>query len=153
MSVTIRKDDLLTEDVVSLLQQHVESTALHSPPESVHALDLDALKAPEITFWTARNGDDLLGCGALKEIGSRWGEIKSMRTVERHLRKGIAAMMLQHIIDKAMRRRYSQVSIETGSMDAFAAARALYERFGFEYCAPFADYREDPFSVFMTLAL
>ncbi len=153
MSIKIREGDLQAADVVRLLQQHLASAAMHSPPESVHALNLDALKATDITFWTLRNGTELLGCGALKEIDSHSGEIKSMRTAEQHLRKGIATLMLQHIIDESTRRRYSRLSLETGSMDAFAAARALYERFGFTYCAPFADYREDPYSVCMTLAL
>ncbi len=126
---------------------------LHSPPESVHALPLEGLRAPEISFWSAWEGDELLGCGALKELDPRHGEIKSMRTVSAHLRKGVAAALLHHIVAEAQRRGYERLSLETGSMAAFAPARALYQRHGFRECGPFADYREDPNSVFMTRLL
>ncbi len=153
MPIRICEDNLLGPEVAELLREHVQSAAMHSPAESIHALDVDSLKAPDITFWTARDGSDLLGCGALKELDSHHGEIKSMRVVQNHLRKGIATHIVQHIISESKRRAYSRLSLETGPMDAFAPARALYNRFGFEYCAPFGDYREDPFSLFMTLAL
>jgi putative acetyltransferase len=123
---------------------------LHSPPESVHALDIEGLRRPEITFWTAWEGGELLGCGALKELDARHAEIKSMRTAARHLRKGVAAKLLTHIIEEARRRGYRRLSLETGSAEAFEPARRLYAGFGFTYCGPFADYVEDPFSVFMT---
>ena len=123
---------------------------MHSPPESVHALDVESLCAADITFWTAWDGSALLGCAALRELDPRHGEIKSMRTAREHLRKGVAAAMLEHLILEAERRAYARLSLETGSMQAFAPARALYERYGFAYCAPFADYVPDPNSVFMT---
>lgn len=151
--IQIREDDLQGPEIANLLQEHLRSAAEFSPPESIHALDLPALRAPEITFWTAWQGDELLGCGALKELDSTQGEIKSMRTVSAHLRKGVGARILQHIITEAQRRSYRRLSLETGSMDAFAPARSLYTRFGFEYCGPFADYKEDPNSVFMTREL
>ena len=122
----------------------------HSPPESVHALDLAGLRRPDITFWTAWETGDLLGCGALKELDARHAEIKSMRTSSRHLRKGIARAMLGHIVAEARRRAYARLSLETGSAAAFEPARRLYQSFGFRYCGPFADYVDDPHSVFMT---
>src|SRR5690349_17443292 len=117
----------------------------HSPPESVHALDLDGLRRPDMTFWSVRHDGALLGCGALKQLDPAHGEIKSMRTVTAHLRKGVAARMLAHILDEAHRRAYRRLSLETGSMDAFLPARRLYERHGFRYCGPFGDYVEDPY--------
>lgn len=149
----IRVDDLTSPEILRLLEEHVQSAALHSPPESVHALDVVALRRPEITFWSAREGAELLGCGALKELDPHHGEIKSMRTVTPHLRKGVAAAILSHILEQAKERGYRRLSLETGSMEAFAAARRLYARFGFEECAPFGDYVEDPYSTFMTRAL
>ncbi len=142
-------DDPSREPVARLLREHLDDMALHSPPESVHALDVDALRVPTITFWTATDGGDLLGCGALSQLDARHGEIKSMRTATAHRRKGVAAALLEHIVAEAQRRTYSRLSLETGSMDAFAPARALYKRFGFVYCGPFADYVLDPNSVFM----
>ena len=124
-----------------------------SPPESVHALDLDSLRKPEITFWCVWDGSELLGCGALKELGPRHGEIKSMRTANAHRRKGVARAVLTHIIEEARRRAYLRLSLETGSMEAFAPARKLYEIFGFTYCEPFGDYILDRNSVFMELDL
>jgi putative acetyltransferase len=149
----IRKDNLQGPEIARLLRAHLENAAKHSPPESIHALNLDALRAPEITFWTAWEGRDLLGCGALKELDANHGEIKSMHTAERHRRRGVAAGMLRHIIQEARRRSYQRLSLETGSMDAFAPARALYARYGFETSGPFADYVVDPHSTFMTLEL
>ena len=142
-------DDPRREPVTRLLREHLDDMALHSPPESVHALDVDALCIPTITFWTATAGGELLGCGALSQLDARHGEVKSMRTATAHRRKGVAAALLEHIVAQAQRRAYSHLSLETGSMDAFAPARALYERFGFVYCGPFADYVLDPNSVFM----
>ena len=121
-----------------------------SPPESVHALDLDGLRRPEITFWTAWSGNALLGCGALKELSPDHGEVKSMRTARAHRRSGVARAMLAHIVAAARRRGYQRLRLETGSMAEFAPARSLYERFGFRYCEPFAGYVDDPNSVFMT---
>jgi putative acetyltransferase len=149
----IKVDDLSGAAIQDLLREHLRSMAQHSPPESVHALDLDALRRPGITFWTAWDGDELLGCGALKELDSRHAEIKSMRTSTAHLRRGVARRMLTHIIDEARRRSYRRLSLETGSHAPFEPAHALYASFGFAYCEPFADYVEDPYSVFMTTTL
>lgn len=146
-------DDLGGPEIHKLLQEHLRSMRLHSPPESVHALDLDALRQPEITFWTVWENSELIGCGALKEIDSRHAEIKSMRTASTHLRKGVATKLLKHIMEEAKRRGYRRLSLETGSMEAFEPARQLYASFGFTYCEPFADYIEDPNSVFMTRKL
>jgi len=140
-------------DVAALLHEHLQGMADHSPPESIHALDIDALMAPDITFWTMRDGRELLGCIALKQLDDKHGEIKSMRTASAHLRKGVAAVLLEHLIAEARRRSYERLSLETGSGAGFEAAHALYRKFGFEYCGPFASYRDDPFSRFMTTTL
>jgi putative acetyltransferase len=145
----IREDDLTGQPIIDLLREHLENMYEITPPESVHALDLDALRAPNITFWTAWQGDELLGCGALKELDVKSGEVKSMRTVKAHRRKGVAAKILEHIIQEAKRRAYSYLYLETGSFPEFAPARALYVRYGFEYRGPFGEYTDDPNSVFM----
>lgn len=149
----IRIDDLESSQVHDLLREHLRNMALHSPPESVHALDIDALRGDDITFWTVWEDQELLGCGALKELDTRHGEIKSMRTAAAHLRKGVAKHLLDHILREAKRRGYTRVSLETGSMTAFEPAQRLYASFGFAYCRPFADYIEDPYSVFMTKSI
>lgn len=149
----IRVDDLSGHDVRRLIHEHLQGVAQHSPPESVHALGLEALRKPDITFWSVWQDTQLMGCGALKALDDAHGEIKSMRTASAHLRKGVAATLMQHLLAEARRRRYRRLSLETGSMDAFGPARALYARFGFRKCGPFADYVEDPYSVFMTLEL
>jgi len=149
----IRTDDLNGAEIAALLREHLHSMTLHSPPESIHALDLEALRRPEITFWSVWDGPELMGCGAIKELDPRHGEIKSMRTASAHLRKGVAAALMRHILDEARRRSYQRLSLETGSMAAFAPAHRLYASFGFQECAPFADYVEDPYSIFMTKAL
>lgn len=149
----IKLDDLTGPEVAALIGEHLQGMALHSPPESIHALNLDELKKPEITFWSAWEQDELLGCGALKELDGQHGEIKSMRTATAHLRKGVAKRILAHIIEEAKRRGYLRLSLETGSMEAFEPAKRLYASFGFQYCEPFSDYIEDPNSVFMTKEL
>lgn len=146
----IRAGELDHPEVIALLREHLQGMARLSPPESIHALDLDGLRRPEISFWSVWQGEELLGCGALKQLDPEHGEIKSMRTAARHLRKGVAAAMLDHLIDEAGRRAYRRLSLETGSMDGFEPARRLYMRFGFDPCGPFADYVDDPNSVFMT---
>ena len=151
--MNIKTDDLKGPEVCELLREHLQSMALHSPPESVHALDIEALRQPVITFWTVWESGELLGCGALKELDARHAEIKSMRTSSSHLRRGVARNLLSHILEEARRRGYSRLSLETGSMEAFEPARKLYADFGFTYCEPFADYVEDPHSVFMTREL
>jgi putative acetyltransferase len=149
----IRRDDLSGSAVRALLQEHLTQMRQISPPESVHALDIEGLRRPEVTFWAAWSGSTLLGCGALKELSPAHGEIKSMRTAAGHRRRGVARSILVHIIEEARRRAYARVSLETGSMQAFEPAQKLYASFGFSYCAPFADYIEDPNSVYMTRAL
>ena len=149
----IRIDDLRGPEIAALLEEHLQSMRQHSPPESVHALDLDKLRKPEITFWTAWDGKELLGCGALKELDPAYGEIKSMRTATRHLRKGVALSIMQVILAEAKKRSYQRLSLETGSMAAFAPARAMYARLGFQLCGPFQGYVEDRHSVFMTKEL
>jgi putative acetyltransferase len=152
--MTITLDDLTNHDVLALLAEHLRNMHEISPRESVHALDLQALRAVDITFWTAwSDRRQLLGCGALKELDVRHGEVKSMRTVSTHRRQGVGRAMLAHLIAVARSRSYARLSLETGSMMAFEPARRLYEQFGFGYCGPFAGYTEDPNSVFMTLAL
>jgi putative acetyltransferase len=146
----IRLDDLTGPEIIQLLREHLQGVALHSPPESIHALDLNALRQPDITFWSVWQDSELLGCGALKQLDAGHGEIKSMRTAASHLRKGVAATLLQHILGEAARRHYRRLSLETGSMAAFAPAHRLYARFGFAPCGPFAGYVEDPNSMFMT---
>ena len=145
----IREDDLTGKKIADLLREHLENMHEITPPESVHALDLETLRSPDITFWTAWEGDELLGCGALKELDSRSGEVKSMRTANTHRRRGIASKILEHIIKEAERRAYDCLNLETGAFPEFAPARALYIRYGFEYRGPFADYTYDPNSVFM----
>jgi putative acetyltransferase len=149
----IRLGGLDVPDVIRLLEEHLQSMTLHSPPESIHALDLAGLKRPEMTFWSVWQDGELLGCGALKELDARHGEIKSMRTAAAHLRKGVARRLMVHLIDEARRRSYERLSLETGSMAAFAAARNLYASFGFQECGPFGEYVLDPYSVFMTREL
>lgn len=151
MHITI--DDLTGPEVHQLLQQHLQGMAQHSPPDSMHALDLSGLRQPAITFWTAWDGDDLLGCGAMKNLGDGHAEIKSMRTAARFLRQGVARALLAHIVDEARRRGCHRLSLETGTAAAFQPAHALYASVGFVACPPFADYAEDPHSLFMSKAL
>lgn len=149
----IRQDDLSSSLVVALLQHHLDDAARQSPPGSVHALDAVGLRAPDVTFWTAWDDSDLLGFGALRELDPAHGEIKSMRTAEAHLGKGVASAILTRLIDAANARSYTRLSLETGSGAAFVSAHELYKKFGFEYCDPFSDYTRDVFSRFMTLQL
>ncbi len=149
----IRLDDLQGPEIAALLTEHLRDMYATSPPESVHALDLGALRQPAISFWTAWQEGRLAGCGALKQLDTGHGEIKSMRTAQGFHRKGVAMQLLQHILGEARRRGYRRLSLETGSMTYFAPARELYLKAGFIECAPFGDYRSDPNSTFMTLAL
>jgi len=151
--VRIVAGDLADPEVIALLREHLQGMADHSPPGSIHALDLEELRSADVTFWAIWNGADLCGCGALRELDSHHGEIKSMRTAAAHLRKGVAAAMLEHIIAESKRRSYNRLSLESGSGPGFDAALAFYEKSGFVYCGPFADYCDDPFSRFMTLEL
>jgi putative acetyltransferase len=149
----IEADDLARPEIHALLEEHLRSMYELSPPESVHALDLDKLRTPEITFWSAWEGPLLLGCGALKELGPKLGEVKSMRTPNAYRRRGAGRAILCHIIEVARARGYDCLYLETGSFDAFKPAQSLYASNGFAYCGPFGDYVEDPNSVFMTLDL
>ncbi|WP_078431550.1 GNAT family N-acetyltransferase [Metabacillus halosaccharovorans] len=149
----IKKDDLTGVKVAELIREHLHGMTLNSPPESIHALNIEKLRQPNITFWTAWDGSELAGMGALKELDSSHGEIKSMRTSSTYLRKGVARKLLQHILDEAKNRGYTQLSLETGSMAAFEPARKLYADFGFKDCEPFSDYKEDPNSIYMTKKL
>jgi putative acetyltransferase len=149
----IRVDDLTGREIAALLAEHLRSMYEQSPPESVHALGIERLRRSDITMWSAWENGELLGCAALKELDPHHGEVKSMRTATRHLRKGVAAALLRHILAVAKRRSYRRLSLETGSQPAFAPARNLYAQFGFEPCGPFADYRDDPNSVYMTRTL
>jgi putative acetyltransferase len=146
-------DDLSGPEIRALLQEHVDEMRSISPPESVHALDLAGLLKPEITFWSVHDADGLVGCGALKELDAVTGELKSMRTARRAARRGVASTLLAHIVEEARRRRYERLYLETGAEDFFAPARTLYARYGFEPCAPFAGYTDDPHSVYLTKAL
>lgn len=153
MPIVIREDDLRGPEIAALLEAHLGLMRATSPPESVHALDLEALRAPAVTFWSVWEEEQLLGCGALKEIDAGHGEIKSMHTAEGARGKGVARGLVQHILDEARRRAYRRLSLETGSPEVFLPARKLYEGFGFRLCGPFGDYAYDPFSVYMTLEI
>ena len=153
VTFSIREDDLSGEPVRELLREHLHDVTRHAPPESNHALDVNALRDPAVTFWSAWADDRLVACGALLELTPVHGEIKSMRTATDFRRQGAGAAILSHLIATARSRGYERVSLETGSSDAFSPAHALYRRFGFVPCEPFADYRSDPHSIFMTLLL
>ena len=145
-------DDLTNPEVVKFLNDHLRHMIDVTPPGCVHALDVDALKKPEITFWSVWEGPLLVGCGALKELDPKHAELKSMRTAPSHLGRGIASRLLEYILSVARQRGYLRVSLETGSYEAFQPARNLYAKFGFTYCGPFSDYTDDPNSIFMTIA-
>ncbi len=149
----IEVDDLSRAEIHALLDEHLQSMYELSPPESVHALDLEKLRKPDITFWSAWEDSLLLGCGALKELDRQHGEVKSMRTPSTLRRRGAGRAILAHILSVAKARGYERLSLETGSMQAFWPAQNLYASFGFSYCGPFGNYVEDPNSVFMTLRL
>lgn len=151
--LTIRRDDLSGPEIRALLEEHLRSMYELSPPESVHAFDVGKLQQPDVTFWSVWAGVELVGCGALRELDPKHGEVKSMRTVTTYRRKGVARAVVAHVIEEARRRSYDRLSLETGSMQAFEPAQRLYESFGFVRCPPFGDYREDPNSVFMTREL
>ncbi len=149
----IRSDDLTSPEVHALLAAHLDEMHSLSPPGSVHALPLDDLRKPGVTFWTAWCAGELMGCGALLELSPTHGEVKSMRTAPAHRRKGVGRDMLLSILGEARRRGYRRLSLETGSAPAFEPSRRLYRSLGFECCPPFGNYVEDPHSAFMTLVL
>jgi putative acetyltransferase len=149
--VRIVEDDLTGPEVGALLRYHLEQMHLNSPPGSVFAFDIERLRAPDMTFWTAWDEDVLLGCGAMKQLDRAHGEIKSMRTAPDHLRKGVAAALLDHIIAAARSLGYARLSLETGSGEAFEPALALYRRRGFLDGAAFGDYQPTAFNQFLHL--
>ncbi|WP_237057483.1 GNAT family N-acetyltransferase [Microbulbifer sediminum] len=153
MNVDLQTDDLADGAVIELLRAHLEEMRRYSPEDSIHALDTGKLKDPCLTFWTARVDGQLAGCGALREISPRFGEVKSMKTAGAFLRRGIAARILEAIIAEAWRRGYARISLETGTDRAFEPAVALYQKYGFVECGPFADYAPDPYSRFLTRAI
>ena len=146
-------DDLTGPRWPTCSTYHMREMRAHSPEPSVHSLDLDGLRTPDIAFWTVWDGHSLMGCAALREIDSGHGEIKSMRTAPEHLRKGVARSLLTHIIGVARDRGYIRLGLETGSGPAFEPALALYRSFGFKDGEMFGDYRPDPFLRFMHLDL
>ena len=145
-----RPGDLDAEDVRRLLAFHFEQMRSTSPPEACHVLPIDGLRTPDIRFWSLRENGRLLGVGALKELSSDHGEIKSMRTAPQALGRGVGTAMLHHIVAEASRRGYKRLSLETGSTEPFAAALRLYKREGFVPCGPFGDYADTPFTRFFT---
>ncbi len=149
----IKLDDLSTGEVIALLHEHLADMHATSPPESVHALDVDALKSPDITFFSAWSGDELAGCVALKRLSDSEAELKSMRTATEHRNKGVGSLLLRHIYAFATAQGFNTISLETGTQDYFVPAHQLYKKFGFVDCAPFADYQLDPNSRFMRLEL
>ncbi len=149
----IKQDDLTGPEIARLLQEHLDNMHQISPRESVHALDINALRQPAITFWSVWDGEQLAGCGALKELNSQHGEIKSMRTAESYRGQGVASLLLEHILKEAKTRKYQRISLETGSQTFFEPARRLYARFGFNPCGPFEGYTADPNSYFMSLEI
>lgn len=149
----IRIDDLQGSAIQALLQEHLDDMHASSPPESVHALDLNALRHPNITFWTAWEDGELMGCGALKQLSPEHAELKSMRTASAHIRKGVARALLRHILAAARVKGFHRISLETGTPAPFVAAQKLYASEGFVECGPFASYVLDPYSVFMSKAL
>ena len=149
----IRIDDLSGPEIAALLAEHLRALAEITPAKSRHALNLDQLRQPGITFWSVWEGKVVVGCGALKELDVGHGEIKSMRTAAGHLRKGIGSMVLQHLIAEAKRRGYRRLSLETGAMHHFTPAQALYRKFGFRECPPFGSYAADPNSLFLTIEM
>jgi putative acetyltransferase len=151
--LTFRVDDLTGAATRALIARHLAGMHEHSPPESVHAFDVAKLRQIDVTFWSAWLRDELAGCGALKQLDAERGEIKSMRVADPFLGRGIGRAILEHIIREARARGLRSLWLETGSAEAFGPALRLYESAGFARCAPFEDYVEDPFSIFMMRAL
>lgn len=151
--MVILPGDFSNPQVLDLLRAHLAGMHANSPPGSVFALDHSGLQKPEISFYTAWDGDTLMGMGALKALPDNTGELKSMRTHEAHLRKGVAAALLEHMIAEAKRRGYRRLSLETGSGPAFDAALTLYRRYGFAGGPAFGDYEKSEFNQFLHLDL
>jgi putative acetyltransferase len=152
-ALRIETDDLSSSAVANFLGDHLTEMRSTSPPESTHALDIEALRQPNVTVWTVWSDLTLVGCGALKKIDDEHCELKSMRTSPRHKRIGVASLLLTHIVTEATARGFRRMSLETGSMNFYDPARKLYLKYGFEFCGPFGEYGADPNSVFMTKVL
>lgn len=146
----IREDDLTGAEIAALLRLHLEEMHAWSPPCSVHAMPIERLRAPDVTFYSAWAGERLAACGAIKQLGPAHGELKSMRADPQFRGRGAGKAVLHHLIAVARQRGYARLSLETGAPDQFLPARRLYAAHGFVECGPFGDYAEDPFSVFMT---
>jgi putative acetyltransferase len=151
--IVIAVDDPRADDVRGLLERHLSFAHEESPPEDVHALDVDGLADPAVTFYGARQGGVLLGIGALKRIDASHAELKSMHTRVEARHRGVGRAMVEHLLAAAADQRYQRVSLETGSMEAFAPARRLYAKVGFVPCAPFAKYPDSVNSAYMTISL
>ena len=149
-SLTFRRDDLSGEPTRALVARHLEGMRENSPPESVHALEIEKLRGPEIFFWSVWQGDDIAACGALKRIDARKGELKSMRVADAFLGQGVGRSLLNHLIEQARAMGLESLWLETGCSPAFTPALRLYESTGFVRCGPFDGYTDDPFSVFMS---
>jgi putative acetyltransferase len=149
----IRIDDLSGPQIARFLEEHMTDMHIASPPESIHALDLEGLRKPEITFWSVWDAGALIACGAFKELDAKHAELKSMRTSPAVRGTGVGSKLLAYMLNVARERGYQRISLETGSMAFFEPARKLYERHGFEVCGPFSGYVLDPNSVFMTKVL
>ena len=148
----VREDDLSGDATRRLLALHLAGMHANSPPGGVYALDLSGLKAPGVTIWSVREGDEVVGIGALKELGDGGGEVKSMRTHPGHLRRGVAASLLEHIVSEAKARGLTRLSLETGSGPAFEPALALYQKRGFVEGGAFSDYQQSAFNRFFHLS-
>ena len=148
-NLKIKEDDLTHPDVVELIRIHLQGMLDNSPPGTCFALDVDKLKEPGVTFWTAWDKDTVLGCVAMKELGPKWGEIKSMRAHPNAVGQGIGRALLDHIILMAKQRGYTKVSLETGTEPGFYPSIELYARNGFELGPVYADYIESPFNIYM----
>jgi len=150
---TITADDPRAADVRALLETHLQLMNALSPPEEVHALDVDALTHPSVTFVGYRAGGELLGVGALKDLGAGHGELKSMHTTAAARGRGVGTAIVDHLVGLATAGGMTRLSLETGTPQAFAPARSLYARRGFAECGPFGDYEPSPWSTFMTRSL
>ena len=150
MGWTIHEGELGHEDVRELLAQHFTEMRAGSPPSACHVLPVDGLKDPAIRFFTLREDGALLGCGALKRLANDHGEVKSMRTADAALGRGVGKALLDHLVAEARQQGMTRLSLETGSTGQFAAANRLYEKEGFQHCGPFGGYVETPFTRFFT---
>lgn len=153
MSIRVQSANLETPEFAALIDTHATLMLSLSPPGSCHFLPMEGLRDADVTVWEMRDGETLIGCGALKQLSDTHGEIKSMHTLQSYRGAGLGQKMLEHVLSQARQRNYHRLSLETGSTDGFRPSRTLYAKFGFEVCPPFGDYVEDPHSVFMTVSL